>query len=92
MRKEGPTAAGKILAFVDRASTNNIGERPVKPRIAGMERPVPIPVLSLALQICPLPIKGGPLAVSSPELPLGTVQERQDWLGHTQPDKDTYKR
>lgn len=45
------------------------------PRFAGMEKPVPIPVLCLALQVCPLPIKGGPLAVSSPELPLGTVQE-----------------
>lgn len=82
--KEGPRAVGKTLAFVDHVSTNHIWERPVAPRFAGMERPVPIPVPSLALQICPL-------AVSSPELPLGTVQETQDWLVHPQPHKDAYR-
>lgn len=57
-------------------------QKPVKPRFAGMGRPVPIPVLSLALQICPLPIKGGPLAVSAPGL---FKRDRTGWftLSHT---------
>lgn len=39
----------------------------------------------------PYPIKGAPLAASSPEPPLGTVWDQQDWLVHTQPHKDTYR-